>query len=81
MSLRFLLTSWGNPGNLNPFLTAARRLSQRGHHVRFIDESCHGEEITRAGFDHVDTSKNPEQSLAIQTGFCARGILIRPGRV
>jgi MGT family glycosyltransferase len=53
MSLSFLLTSWGNPGNLNPFLTAARRLSQKGHRVRFIDEAQHGEEILRAGFDHV----------------------------
>jgi len=53
MSLSFLLTSWGNPGNLNPFLTAARRLSQKGHRVRFIDEACHGEEITRAGFEHI----------------------------
>jgi MGT family glycosyltransferase len=53
MSLSFLLTSWGNPGNLNPCLTAARRLSQKGHRVRFIDEACHGEEIKRAGFDHI----------------------------
>lgn len=53
MSLSFLLTSWGNPGNLNPFLTAARRLSQKGHRVRFIDEAYHGEEITRAGFTHM----------------------------
>jgi len=53
MSLSFLFASWGNPGNLNPFLTAARRLSQNGDRVRFIDEAHHGEEIKRAGFDHT----------------------------
>jgi MGT family glycosyltransferase len=53
MSLSFLLTSWGNPGNLNPLLTAARRLSQKGHRVCFIDEAWHGDEIKRAGFDHI----------------------------
>jgi hypothetical protein len=53
MSLSFLLTSWGSPGNMNPFLTAAQRLSQKGHRFRFIDEACHGEEIKRAGFDHT----------------------------
>ena len=51
MSLRFLLTSWGNPGNLNPFLTAARRLRQRGHHVRILGEPTHREETAKAGFD------------------------------
>ncbi|HEY0183374.1 MAG TPA: glycosyltransferase [Rhodopila sp.] len=51
MSLRFLLTAWGNPGNLNPLLTAARRLSQKGHHVRILGDADHQEEITNAGFD------------------------------
>jgi hypothetical protein len=36
MPLNFPLTSWGNPGNLDPFLTAARRLRQRGHRVRIL---------------------------------------------
>lgn len=51
MSLNILFTSWGNPGNLNPFLTAARRLRQRGHRVRFLGEADHHEETTKAGFD------------------------------
>ncbi len=45
MPFDFLLTSWGNPGNLNPMLTAARRLRQRGHHVRLLDEVAHRDEI------------------------------------
>jgi MGT family glycosyltransferase len=51
MPLNFLFTSWGNPGNLNPLLTAARRLRQRGHRVRFLGEADHYAETTRAGFD------------------------------
>jgi MGT family glycosyltransferase len=51
MSLNILFTSWGNPGNLNPFLTAARRLRQRGHRVRILGEADHQEETQKAGFD------------------------------
>lgn len=50
MSLDFLFASWGNPGNLNPMLTAATRLRDRGHRVRFIDEAYHQQEIANAGF-------------------------------
>ena len=53
MALSFLLTSWGNPGNLNPCLTAARRLRQRGHRVRILDEVAHQEEARKAGFDAI----------------------------
>jgi MGT family glycosyltransferase len=51
MSLNLLLASWGNPGNLNPMLTAARRLRERGHRVRMLDEPAHQAEIARAGFE------------------------------
>jgi MGT family glycosyltransferase len=51
MSLRFLLTAWGNPGNLTPLLTAARRLHQKGHHVRILGEAEHQAETTKAGFE------------------------------
>jgi MGT family glycosyltransferase len=51
MSLNFLFTCWGNPGNLNPILTAARRLRERGHRVRILGEPDHREEIAKAGFD------------------------------
>ncbi len=53
MPFNFLVTSWGNPGNLNPLLTAARRLRQRGHRVRFLDEAAHHDEIERAGFTAI----------------------------
>jgi UDP:flavonoid glycosyltransferase YjiC (YdhE family) len=49
MPLNFLFTSWGKSGNLNPFLTAARRLRQRGHRVRILGEPDHHQETAKAG--------------------------------
>jgi len=63
MSLRFLLTSWGNPGNLNPLLTAARRLRQKGHHVRILGEPSHQEETAKAGFDALSWRSPPAPLL------------------
>jgi MGT family glycosyltransferase len=59
MSLNFLFTSWGNPGNLNPILTAARRLRQRGHRVRILGEPDHREETAKAGFDVLSWRRPP----------------------
>jgi UDP:flavonoid glycosyltransferase YjiC (YdhE family) len=53
MPLSFLLAAWGNPGTLNPLLTAARRLRREGHRVRFIGDADHREEMSKGGFDHV----------------------------
>ncbi len=53
MPLNFLLASWGNPGNLNPFLTAARQLRRCGHRVRIIDDTWHREETIKAGFESL----------------------------
>jgi MGT family glycosyltransferase len=62
MSLSFLFTSWGNPGNLNPFLTAARRLRLRGHRVRILGEPDHQEETAKAGFDSISWRRPPALS-------------------
>jgi MGT family glycosyltransferase len=62
MSLNFLFTSWGNPGNLNPFLTAARRLRLRGHRVRILGEPDHQEETAKAGFDSISWRRPPALS-------------------
>jgi len=53
MSLNFLFAAWGNPGNLNPTLTAARRLRKEGHRVRIIGEASHQEEMTNGGFESL----------------------------
>jgi MGT family glycosyltransferase len=63
MSLRFLLTSWGNPGNLNPLLTAARRLRQKGHHIRILGEPSHQEETAKAGFEALSWRSPPPPLL------------------
>ena len=60
MPLNFLFTSWGNPGNLNPLLTAARRLRQRGHRVRILGEADHHEETAKAGFDTLSWRRPPK---------------------
>jgi MGT family glycosyltransferase len=59
MSLNFLFTNWGNPGNLNPILTAARRLRDRGHRVRILGEPDHVEETAKAGFDTLAWRRPP----------------------
>jgi MGT family glycosyltransferase len=50
LPLSFLFTSWGNPGNLSPLLTAARRLRERGHTVRVLGDACNHDETIQAGF-------------------------------
>ncbi len=59
MALNFLFTSWGNPGTLNPILTAARRLRQRGHRVRILGDVAHHEETAKAGFDTLSWRRPP----------------------
>jgi UDP:flavonoid glycosyltransferase YjiC (YdhE family) len=65
MSLSFLLTSCGNPGNLNPFLTAARRLRQQGHRVRILGEPDHQDETEKAGFDSISWRRPPPLSAPL----------------
>jgi hypothetical protein len=69
MPFNFLLTSWGNPGNLNPMLTAARRLRQCGHDVRMLDEVAHRDEIERAGFRALSWRRpTPSPAARIRCG-------------
>jgi MGT family glycosyltransferase len=68
MPLRFLLTSWGNPGNLNPLLTAARRLRQKGHTVRILGEPAHREETAKAGFEALSWRRPSPPALAGNVG-------------
>src|SRR5260221_14787498 len=68
MPLNFLFPSWGNPGNLNPFLTAARRLRQQGHRVRILGEPDHHEETAKAGFDTLSWRRPPPISPPDLTG-------------
>ena len=48
--LRILFTAWGNPGNLSPLLTAARRLAERGHDVRVLGDADSRPLVEQAGF-------------------------------
>lgn len=50
-SYRYLLATWEGGGNVAPALTVARKLRQRGHHVRFMsDEVCRAE-VETAGIE------------------------------
>ena len=59
---RFLLASWGGPGNLSPLLTAARRLRAHHHAVRVIaDRDCEADVLT-SGFDFTPWRRTPSFS-------------------
>ena len=59
---RFLLASWGGPGNLSPLLTAARRLRDHRHVVRVIaDRDCESD-VLRSGFDFTPWRRAPSST-------------------
>ncbi|MGI3903960.1 MAG: glycosyltransferase [Janthinobacterium lividum] len=59
MSYDFLLASFGTSGNLNPLLTAARQLGQRGHRSRIIADPAMRDEVEAAGFEYVAWRRAP----------------------
>jgi MGT family glycosyltransferase len=58
---RFLFVSWEGGGNLPPALAIARRLTERGHTVRFLGEPCNREEIEAAGCAFVSYVHAPHR--------------------
>ncbi len=58
-SRRFLLATWGSPGDFGPMLAAGQRLRKRGHHVRFIGDSSIGAECEAAGFPFTPWRHGP----------------------
>lgn len=60
MSYEFLLASFGTSGNLNPLLTAARQLRQRGHGIRIIADPAMRDEVEIAGFEFVTWRRAPK---------------------
>lgn len=69
MSHNFLLVSWGSSGNLNPLLTAARQLRQRGHRVRVMADPAMRDEVAAAEFDFVTWRRAPTGRAAGPTDF------------
>ena len=63
ISYSYLLACWGDgPGNLAPALTAARRLSRRGHEVRVLADSSLRAEVEAAGFPFASWRRPPKFS-------------------
>jgi UDP:flavonoid glycosyltransferase YjiC (YdhE family) len=46
---RFLFVMWEGGGNVSPILGLARRLVERGHHVRVMSDPCNEPEVRAAG--------------------------------
>jgi MGT family glycosyltransferase len=69
VSHNFLLVSWGSSGNLNPLLTAARQLRQRGHRVRVMADPAMRDEVAAAKFEFVTWRRAPTGQAADPPGF------------
>src|SRR5258707_10025457 len=67
MSYHFLLASWGTLGNLSPLLTAGRRLSGTGHHIRVMADPAMRHEVEAAGFEFVTWRRAPTGEAADPT--------------
>ncbi|MBV9563363.1 MAG: glycosyltransferase [Bradyrhizobium sp.] len=83
MSYNFLLISWGTSGNLNPLLTAARLLRQRGHRIRVMADPAMRDEVAAADFEFVTWRRAPTGREADPVDFtdiidCFRRALIDP---
>ncbi len=58
---RFLFAMWEGGGNVPPQLELARRLVQRGHHVRVMSDQCNEPEAKAAGCDFVAYTHAPSR--------------------
>lgn len=67
MSYNFLLASWGSSGNLNPLLTAGRKLGRNGHRVRIIADPAMRDEVEAADFEFVTWRRAPIGTAADPT--------------
>jgi MGT family glycosyltransferase len=73
VSHNFLLVSWGSSGNLNPLLTAARQLRQRGHRVRIMADPAMRDEVAAADFAFVTWRRAPTGLAADPKDFADMG--------
>src|SRR5262245_46692714 len=69
MPYSFLLVSFGSSGNLNPLLTAGRRLRRKGHRVRVLADPAMGDEVKAADFEFASWRRAPIGSDADPSDF------------
>lgn len=59
---RFLFVTWEGGGNVTPILGLARRLVERGHHVRVMSDPCNEPEIRATGCEFTPYSHAPHRT-------------------
>jgi MGT family glycosyltransferase len=59
---RFLLATWEGGGSVAPAVTVARKLVERGHHVRVMADACIGPESAAAGAEFVPWTRAPSRT-------------------
>jgi MGT family glycosyltransferase len=69
MPYNFLLASFGTSGNLNPLLTAGRRLRRRGHGVRVLADPAMRDQVDAANFEFVTWRRAPTGTDADPSDF------------
>jgi hypothetical protein len=69
MPYNFLLVSFSTSGNLNPLLTAGRRLRQNGHNVRVLANPAMRDQVDAANFEFVTWHRAPTGSDADPSDF------------
>jgi MGT family glycosyltransferase len=69
MPYNFLLASFGTSGNLNPLLTAGRRLRGNGHNVRVLADPAMRDQVDAANFEFVTWRRAPTGSDADPSDF------------
>jgi MGT family glycosyltransferase len=69
MPYHYLLASFGTSGNLNPLLTAGRRLRQNGHAVRVLADPGMRDEVAAADFEFLTWRRAPTGADADPSDF------------
>ncbi|HYD85972.1 MAG TPA: glycosyltransferase [Vitreimonas sp.] len=57
----FLLATWEGGGSVPPVLDLARRLAERGHHVRVMSDACNRPESEAAGARFIAWTRAPSK--------------------
>ena len=59
--MRYLFTNWEGGGTVTPAAEVARKLSGRGHDVRFMSEDCNRAEVENAGATFIPWMRAPNR--------------------
>lgn len=57
----YLFATWEGGGSVAPALTVARKLAERGHHVRVMSDACNRAEAEAAGCEFIPWTRAPSR--------------------